>query len=134
MTHKRSSKSIYILAFILLGAGLGYLLYSGLSSNSLYFLHVQEALAKGTSNIGKARLFGTVSPEGMEETEKSSGVRFQLADKDNPSQTLWIRYHGVVPDTFEAGSEVIVEGRMSQEDVFAAHTLMTKCPSKYKKR
>lgn len=134
MAQHKSSKLVYILAFLLLGAGLGYLLYSGLHSNSLYFLHVQEAIAKGTSNIGKARLFGTVSPQGMEKAEESTSIRFQLADKDNPSKTIWIHYQGAVPDTFQAGSEVIVEGRMSGEQQFTAHTLMTKCPSKYTNR
>ncbi len=39
-------------------------------------------------------------------------------------------YHGVVPDTFMENSEVVVEGSIRSE-VFEAHTLLAKCPSKY---
>jgi cytochrome c-type biogenesis protein CcmE len=43
-----------------------------------------------------------------------------------------VNYRGALPDTFEKGAEVIVEGRMDGT-AFTAKTLMTKCPSKYEK-
>jgi len=42
-----------------------------------------------------------------------------------------VAYHGVIPDMFKAGVEVVVEGKMDDTGVFQANVLMTKCASKY---
>lgn len=129
---KRNSKTVYMLAFLLLAFGVGYLAISGIQSSSVYFLNVSEALAKGMHNIQQARLFGMVRSEGMEQSQEQLGVKFQLADKDHPGKTIWVVYQGAVPDSFQPGVEVIVEGAASETgDGFIAHSLMTKCPSKY---
>ena len=134
MSNKKRQKSVYILAFAFLAAGLGYLIFSGLTKDSLYFLTVSEALAMEKEELDQARLFGTVSEQGIDRDTNQLGVRFQLADKENRSQVIWVDYKGVVPDTFKPGVEVIVEGNMlSSKDLFEANSLMTKCPSKYKK-
>lgn len=134
MSNKKRQKSVYILAFAFLAAGLGYLIFSGLTKDSLYFLTVSEALAMEKEELDQARLFGTVSEQGIDRDTNQLGVRFQLADKENRSHVIWVDYKGVVPDTFKPGVEVIVEGNMlSSKDLFEANSLMTKCPSKYKK-
>ncbi|ACV68269.1 cytochrome c maturation protein CcmE [Desulfohalobium retbaense] len=134
MSVQSGSKWVYVFAFLLLAGGLGYLLVSGLSSNSVYFLNVSEALAMETQELGQARLFGTVAAQGIERNEDAMGVRFALQDKENKDKVIWVEYSGVVPDTFKPGVEVIVEGSLARpEGVFGAHNLMTKCPSKYKK-
>ena len=134
MSNKKKQKTVYILAFAFLAAGLGYLLLSGLSKDSVYFLTVAEALAMDRGELDQARLFGTVNKKGLDRDREKLGVRFQLADKDNRSQIILVDYEGVVPDTFKPGVEVIVEGRMlSSKEVFRANSLLTKCPSKYKK-
>ncbi|MGM0423760.1 MAG: cytochrome c maturation protein CcmE [Thermodesulfobacteriota bacterium] len=133
--QKGSSKAVYIAAFLLLALGVGYLAISGIQSGSVYFLNVSEALAKGVDNIEQARLFGKVKSQGLEQSQEQIGVRFQLADKDDPGQTIWVNYQGVVPDSFQPGVEVIVEGSSSQAGKeFLAHSLMTKCPSKYEEQ
>lgn len=127
-------KLTYGIAFALLLGGVGYLIVSGLSSNSVYFLNVSEALAKGLKGDEQARLFGTVDPEGLNRNQGMTGIEFNLADKDRPGRTIRVSYSGAVPDTFKPGVEVIVEGAMQvPDDHFAAHSLMTKCPSKYEK-
>jgi len=133
--RKRSQKWVYIAAFVLLAGGLGYLVAGGLKQNSVYFLNVSEALAQGTESIGRARLFGKVKPEGLQQKNDQIGVTFLLADKDTPEEAIMVRYAGAVPDSFKPGVEVIVEGSMaSAGSLFQAETLMTKCPSKYEKR
>jgi cytochrome c-type biogenesis protein CcmE len=44
---------------------------------------------------------------------------------------LPVQYKGVKPDMFQTGVDVIVEGRLGADGVFAASVLMTSCPSKY---
>ncbi len=130
---KKNSKALYIVALTFFLGGVGYLLFSGLSQNSVYFLEVSEALAMPSEELKAARLFGVVKAQGLQYAEKK-GVRFQIEDKKDHTRSLWVEYNGAVPDTFKPGAEVIVEGHMErQSDTFAARTLMTKCPSKYQK-
>jgi cytochrome c-type biogenesis protein CcmE len=130
--QKKPGKAVYVAAALLLLAGLGFLLASGLSENSVYFLNVSEALAMPAGKLSSARLFGTVDADGLTGGPGSLAASFKLQDKDDTSKTIWVDYKGAVPDTFKPGVEVIVEGGM-KSDRFQATTLMTKCPSKYQK-
>ena len=130
----KNSKGLYMAALASFLLGVGYLMFSGISENSVYFLNVSEALAMPADKLQSARLFGTVKGEGITMLEQGPGVIFQLEDKDNSVQTLQVVYNGPVPDTFKAGAEVIVEGNFEAGNAkFNAETLMTKCPSKYEK-
>lgn len=131
---RKSQKWVYIFAFLLVGAGVGYLLLSGLSQNSVYFLNISEALAMPTDQLSQARLFGSVSGEDIVHDPSALGVSFTARDKDDPTKALRIHYRGAVPDTFKPGVEVIVEGAFNPTTrEFEATTLLTKCPSKYEK-
>ena len=130
---RNNPKYLYIAAFVLFLSAVGYLMYSGLTENSLYFLNVSEALAAPQEKLTAVRLFGTVAERDLAPLEGAPGVLFRLEDKDNKIQTIVVRYKGAVPDTFKPGAEVIVEGGMEHGGAFNAKTLMTKCPSKYQK-
>lgn len=131
----KGGKGIYIAALVLFLGGIGYLVGSGVTENSVYFLNVGEALATESSKLKQARLFGNVAAEGIEPVQPGPGVSFTLLDKDNPGQTLRVTYRGAVPDAFKPGAEVIVEGGLdSAGQTFTASTLITKCPSKYEKQ
>lgn len=123
--------SIYLAAFILFAGALGWFCYSALTENSVYFLNVSEARASGLDKLGSARLFGLVRAGSVR--RENNAMTFDLADKDAADQLIPVEYAGVVPDAFQPGAEVIVEGAMSDSGSFSARTLMTKCPSKYRK-
>lgn len=122
---------IYVIAFFLFVAGLGWLCYAGFSESGVYFLNVSEAKAADPGSLNKARLFGVVAQGSVQ--KNLDILKFDLEDKDNSSLLIPIAYSGAIPDTFKDGSEVIVEGRMLADGNFSAKTLMTKCPSKYQK-
>lgn len=131
---KKNNKGIYIAALCLLLGGLGWLIFSGVSQNSVYFVNVSEALSIPVEKLSNARLFGTVDAKDIKGGPGTMSVSFRLLDKDNTTSSMMVTYNGVVPDTFKAGVEVIVEGGVDPTTrVFKARTLMTKCPSKYKK-
>jgi len=134
MTKKKGGKGVYLMALTLFLGGLGWLLYSGLSGGSVYFLNVSEALAMDSAKLSQARLFGTVAEQDLQHKDGSLGVIFHLVDKDDQGRSIVVDYAGAVPDTFKPGVEVIVEGGFDPHSrVFTASTLMTKCPSKYEK-
>ena len=60
-------------------------------------------------------------------------TRFAVRDRTG-STSVPVVYSGVVPDPFREGREVIVEGRM-KDGTFVGErdSLVTKCPSKFKK-
>ncbi|WP_319779327.1 cytochrome c maturation protein CcmE [Maridesulfovibrio sp.] len=131
---KKGGKGVYVAALILFLGGLGYLIYSGISQDSVYFLNVSEALAMEESELGQARLFGKVAPAGIERKNGGLGVAFDLSDQKEAAKTLRVDYSGAVPDTFKEGVEVIVEGNfVNGHEMFRATSLITKCPSKYEK-
>jgi cytochrome c-type biogenesis protein CcmE len=129
---KKTNKTVYVVALTLFLGGLGYLIFSGLSQDSVYFLNVSEALAVEPGEVRQARLFGKVSPEGLVLDKDNLGASFNLIDKMDPGKTLRVQYRGALPDTFKEDVEVIVEGGLDPSAaVFTARTLVTKCPSKY---
>lgn len=130
---KQKNTIIYLVAALLFLGGVGYLVYSGLSESSVYFLNVSEAQAADQGTLKNVRLFGTVSPKDLKRSDSPRQLSFLLEDKDDKSKTMAVEYGGTVPDTFKEGVEVIVEGGMSGS-VFKAKTLITKCPSKYQKQ
>lgn len=128
----KKNMRIYLAAFLLFAGAMGYLCFTGFSENSVYFLNVSEAKAMAPDQLQQIRLFGVVAPQDIEKALNK--VSFRLLDKDNEESAIPVLYRGLVPDTFKAGAEVIVEGGMSAAGHFAAKTLMTKCPSKYVNR
>lgn len=132
---KSSNKIVYAVALTLFLGGLGYLIFSGLTEDSVYFLNVSEALAEDRTQIGNARLFGKVSPTNLEVVDGKLGANFDLIDKIDHDKSLRVRFKGALPDTFKADVEVIVEGKFTPDgEVFLARTLVTKCPSKYEEQ
>ena len=68
---------------------------------------------------------GSVSREG-------GTMRFRVADRDDPSESIPVTYSGTVPDPFRGGREIILTGTI-ENGVFVGQrdTLVTKCPSKF---
>jgi len=132
---KTYGKGIYLAALLLFRGGVGYLLFSGLSQDGVYFLNVSEALAMEPAKLAQCRLFGKVSPDDLTRTSDNLGVDFLLADKMHGEKTLRVSYRGAVPETFKPDVEVIVEGGLDPATgVFQATSLVTKCPSKYEEK
>jgi len=57
------------------------------------------------------------------------GLRFTIRDVEGTA-TMPVIYRGSVPDLFQTGRDVSVEGAL-RNGVFVADKLVTKCPSKY---
>lgn len=63
---------------------------------------------------------------------EGTGIRFRVADLDDPSKSIAATYTGTVPDPFRGGREILLTGALEQ-GVFVGEpdTLVTKCPSKF---
>ena len=123
----KRKRIIFAGAIVLLA--MGFLIYMGLSQFATNYLTVSEFLAEGESIAGKqVRVTGQVVPDSVNQDTKNFTLNFNITDGKT---TLPVFYQGVVPDTFKAGTDIVVEGKSDRQGVFHASKLITKCPSKY---
>jgi cytochrome c-type biogenesis protein CcmE len=63
---------------------------------------------------------------------EGGGLRFRVADRDDPTKSIPVTYSGTIPDPFRGGREIILTGEV-RDSVFVGErdTLITKCPSKF---
>ena len=122
-------KKRFLLAGIVVFTAVGYLGFVGFQSSATYYYTVSELMKQGSSIYGQnVRVNGWVSPGSVEQEPSSLILRFTLTEGE---RSLPVVHHGVVPDAFKAGSEVVVEGYVNSDGVLQSETIMTKCPSKY---
>ena len=107
----------------------GYLGYTAFQRATTFYYTVSELLEQAGSIYGQnVRVNGEVTPDSVERGAAGRILRFTIIDGE---ESLPVVYHGIVPDTFKAGSDVTIEGYLDLAGIFQAHTLMPKCPSRY---
>lgn len=105
-----------------------YLVFTGLGTTAVYYRTVPELKAMGpTAAQQQVRVGGFVADGSTQRDSASGELRFTVRDAND---TMPVVYRGVVPDIFADGREVVIEGKLGQDGVFQAQTLLTKCPSK----
>lgn len=126
---KQRAVKIALTTVVLVGAFSG-LLYSTLQDGTEYYKHVEEVMPDPAQWYGKKlQLHGFVVDNSIMRKRDSLEYRFKIQSNGS---VVDARYTGVVPDTFKAGSEVVLKGTLGPDgfDV-APNGVMAKCPSKY---
>lgn len=117
-----------IIGGVVLASATGYLGVSAAKSGWVYYVGVDQYV-EGSPRINvRSRLHGLVGVDGFELGRADLRARFELV---GASHHVSVEYRGAIPDLFQVGREVVVEGAMDERGVFEADTLMTKCSSKY---
>jgi len=76
--------------------------------------------------VGGKVLDGTIKRD-------AAGVHFTIEDLTGKPDTVQVIYSGQMPNTFDAGVDVVVIGEYAADGtLITADQLQTKCPSKYK--
>lgn len=132
------TKHKFLVGTALLVGAVGYLMYTSIQQTSMYYLTVDELLAKqalmadeGVRIAGRVKM-GSVS---REMTLDGEVFAFEIGDFVSETElgdTVPVSYRGIAPDMFkdEGGSDVIIEGTFSEGRI-VARNVMTSCPSKY---
>jgi cytochrome c-type biogenesis protein CcmE len=122
--RKRKIRLVVALgAAVLLAAALVYTSFSA-SSDARQPSELIGASGGNYELTGKV-VDGSVQRQGEE-------LRFQVADRDDPTAKIPVRYSGQIPDPFREGREVIVSGTVTDGTfVGDKDSLVTKCPSKF---
>lgn len=127
MKPKRQRLSLALVALgALIGAAL--LAASALREEASYF-YTPATLAKAKVVPGKAiRLGGMVQNGSIRRAADGVTVSFVVQDRD---ATQNVTYRGITPDLFVEGSGVVADGRLGNDGVFIAESLLAKHDENY---
>ncbi|MCI4397840.1 MAG: cytochrome c maturation protein CcmE [Acidobacteria bacterium] len=122
-----------MVAFIIAAGAAAILLLSGTSNDgkAVFYYGPSEVLAQPALASERLRLKGKVEPGSIQLSPEKLDLRFKVTDGQ---KSIPVHYHGVVPESFQEGLEVVADGRMGQGGVFEGHDLIVKCPSKYESK
>jgi len=110
-------------------AALAYIIYGGMQEALVYFKMPSELRAEESSMKGKfVRMGGMVVKGSMEKDLQNLTYKFQITDG---STNFPVYFKGVPPDLFVEGKGAVVEGRVENDGVFHATTIMAKHAEDY---
>jgi len=120
---KRLLSVLVVVAIAFVGA---LVVMSSLSAG-IYQLDIEQALRMGESLKGKEfRVTGIVR-----EVREDKPFSFSFKIVDASGNHLDCLYQGSLPDPFQEGREVILQGRFAEDMTLAVSKITVKCPSKY---
>lgn len=110
-------------------AALLYLVYGGMRQAIVYFVTPSELQGETKPSKEKfLRLGGMVVEGSLQKDLKALTYRFEITDG---RATVPVFFRGVPPDLFAEGKGAVVEGRMGEDGVFVANTIMAKHAEEY---
>ncbi|MBI2979905.1 MAG: cytochrome c maturation protein CcmE [Chloroflexi bacterium] len=122
-------KKRFLIGGAIIFLAIGYLGYMGFQSSATYYYTVSELMEQENQSYDEnLRVKGQVVPGSIERGALGKTLKFTIVEGE---ASLPVTYEGIVPDTFKAGVDVVVEGHFNSTGIFHANTVMPKCPSKY---
>lgn len=120
----------FIIGGLIIIAVLAYLIYGGMRQAIVYFRTPSEVKAEVNKSKGKSlRIGGMVVAGTLQKDPKALTYRFQLSDG---TTSIPVYFHGIPPDLFSEGKGAVVEGRLGDDGVFTASTIMAKHAEEYR--
>ncbi|MCG7848482.1 MAG: cytochrome c maturation protein CcmE [ANME-2 cluster archaeon] len=97
--------------------------YSAINNYLVHYETVGDVLAHPPT--GDVRVSGKLASE---PTSNGATYNFQITDGN---ATMDVIFKGNLPSSFSLDSDVVVQGKLGEDHVFRAVTVITKCPSKF---
>ncbi len=117
----------YLFLGIAILLGMTYVIYAGFQKSFVYYFTVSEIVQSPPRNNADVKVTGIVKKGSVQ--KDMDRVEFVLTEG---GKEIRVVYRGILPDAFAEENEVIAEGKFDKNHmVVNAHTLMTKCPSRY---
>ncbi len=124
-----AAKTKFILGGLVIIAALAWLGFVGFQESKAYYITLDEYRSMSKELQGRnLKIAGDVVAGSIDRTQPQ--MEFLIG---SPKETLRVRYVGkeVIPDTFQEGAKVLVEGSVASDGVFQARHIEAKCASKY---
>jgi cytochrome c-type biogenesis protein CcmE len=123
MSHKAAKIG---LTGVVLALAFGALMYSTLGESAQYYKHVEEVMVQPDAWYGKPLQIHGYARD-IRRKRDSLDYSFEMHSQGH---VVRASYTGIVPDTFQNESEVVLQGTLTA-DGFHATSVTAKCPSKY---
>jgi cytochrome c-type biogenesis protein CcmE len=126
----------FLVGLVGVAAMVAWLMWTGISDSMVYYLTPGELLERVESEptfheIG-VKVGGRVVEGSWARRQSGAGTHeFLVSDLEDPEVTFAVRYGDILPDTFNDEAEVVVEGIYGADGIFRAHTVLTKCGSRF---
>ncbi len=123
----------FIIGSLVIFAVIVYLIVNAVQTTGAYYKEVHEVRGQEAALIGKQlRVSGEIVQETVNWDAPNLSLSFSIKDQTGTGDALPVHFHGVMPDNFtRPGSSTILEGKLREDGVFEAKTLLLKCPSRY---
>jgi cytochrome c-type biogenesis protein CcmE len=125
----------FLLAACLVIGLVGYLMVTGMRDSMVFFLTPTELVAQvaadSTAYDRGFRVGGRVIPGTVSYDNRTLDLRFDVKDIEGGWASFPVIFQGPLPETFEEGVDVVIEGRFTRDGVFEASSVLTKCGSRY---
>ena len=99
-----------------------------MKDNMMFFIDISDVVAGEFPEDRNFRIGGLVVNDSIEREEGSLDVAFRVTDL---RCELPVSYTGVLPDLFREGQGVVAHGRLGDEGVFVADTILAKHDENY---
>ena len=125
--RRRRVRWSFLIAGVLIAGAVLYLVLANTRASAEYYMTMGELQQCTTCASQTVRVAGQVAVGSIQRDNQTQVLRFTMTDG---SRAMPVVYSGIVPDAFNAGLTVVVEGKL-QQGTFHAQTLLAKCPSKF---
>ena len=121
---------------ILIGSSLGVLaiavglILSAMRQSIVFFNSPTDVVEHQVAPDARLRIGGLVKDGSV---KRGSELRISFVVTDGKSDVP-VNFQGIVPDLFREGQGVVVEGKLGQDKVFAADTVLAKHDERYMPR
>ena len=120
-------KTTHIIALLVIASAVGYILFSS-SDFSTYETFKTAAEADKIHHV-----VGTlVKDKPMEYDPQTDPNHFAFFMQDKNGEIQKVVFNGAKPQDFERSEQIVLTGRMGEQN-FEAQKILMKCPSKYNK-
>ena len=111
------------------------LIWTGVSETMVYYLTPVELMTRAEADptfhdVG-VKVSGQVIKGSYARVQGELLHTFQVMDMVDESVSFTVEWRDALPDTFTDEVEVVLEGRLREDGVFEATTMLTKCGSRY---
>ncbi len=104
------------------------LTFRAFDENMMFFVEISDVVAGNYPQERNFRIGGLIVAGSVEREHGSLAVEFLVTDT---RCEVGVRYEGVLPDLFREGQGMVAHGRMADDGVFVADTILAKHDENY---
>ena len=126
MTRKQRRSFLIILCLSVLGIAVALVL-TALEDSIVFFHSPTDVVEKKISENKRFRLGGLVK-EGSIIRSENTRISFEVTDTN---KTIEVQFTGILPDLFREGQGVVTEGKLNDNGIFIADSVLAKHDENY---